>query len=237
MEIDWIKLINESLRIVASVFAGLALAYFGLRIYFRQKEYEIVKQRYLDQSLDVVAGELDEITSVLLNNWARSLELVKELRDAPGNFEKSHLEQGFLPLRGSNFNHTAHHRLKTLIKSQIIWSCYQLALSRHMTLNAIAAKEIPHAISEFVSGRLHNTTSNEITEAAFEQLQPMINQSNEFALLQDAIQRIAWHFERSRLSFKDVEKFAELDSIRKIAKELEAHYTPMLQATDEAYSA
>jgi len=237
MEIDVVKLINESLRIVASLLAGLALAYFGLRIYFRQKEYELVKQRYLDQGLDIVAGELEEITSVLLNNWARSLELVKELRDSPGNFEKSHLDQDFLPLRGSNFNHAAHHRLKVLIKSHIVWNCYQLALSRHMALNGVAAKEIPHAISEFIAGRLPDAKSEEIAEAAFEQLQPMVSKSNEFALLQDAIQRIAGHFERSRLSFKDVETFAGLDSIRKIVKELEDHYSPMLKRTEDDYEA
>lgn len=235
MEIDWVKLINESLRIVASLLAGLVLAYCGLRIYFRQKEHELVKQRYLDQCLDVVAGELEEITSVLLNNWARSLELVKELRDSPGNFERNHLDQGFLPLRGSNFNHAAHHRLKILIKSQIVWNCYQLALSRHMALNGVAAKEIPHALSEYISGRLPNASSEEIAEASFEQLQPMVNKSNEFVLLQDAIQRIAEHFERSRLSFKDVERFAELDSVRLIVKELEDHYTPMLTKTEEEY--
>lgn len=233
MEIDWVKLINESLRIVASLLAGLTLAYFGLRAYFRQKEYELVKQRYLDQCLDIVAGELEEITSVLLNNWSRSLELVKELRDSPGNFDKSHLDQGFLPLRGSNFNHAAHHRLKALVQSQIIWNCYQLALSRHMTLNGVAAKEIPHAISEFIAGRLPSATPHEIAEAAFEQLEPMVNKSNEFALLQDAIQRIAGRFERSDLSFKDVESFAEQDSVRLIVKELEDHYGPMLKKTEE----
>lgn len=237
MEVDWITLTNELLRIVASLLAGITLAYFGLRLYFRQKEYELVKQRYLDQCLDVVAGELDEVTSVLLNNWARSLELVKELRDAPRNFEVSHLEQGFLPLRASNFNHAAHHRLKALIKSQIVWSCYQLALSRHLALNAVAAKEIPHALSEFIAGRLPQATSGEIAEAAFEQLRPMVNESSEFALLQDAIQRIAGHFERSSLSFKDVQNFAELDEVKKIVKDLEDHYSPMLKKTEDDYQA
>ena len=235
MEVDWITLINESLRIVASLLAGIALAYFGLRLYFRQKEYELVKQRYLDQCLDVVAGELDEVTSVLLNNWARSLELVKELRDAPRNFEVSHLEQGFLPLRASNFNHSAHHRLKVLIKSQIVWNCYQLALSRHLALNTVAAKEIPHALSEFIAGRLPHATSDEIVEAAFDQLRPIVNKSNEFALLQDAIQRIAGHFERSSLSFQDVQSFAELYEVRHIVQELEHHYSPMLKKTENDY--
>lgn len=234
MKVDWILLINESLRIAATALAGIGLAWFGLRNYFRQKEYEIVKQRYLDQSLDVVAGELEEIASSFLNNWARSLELIQELRDSPENFEKSHLDQGFLPLRGSKFNHAAHHRLKKLINSQIVWDCYQLALSRHMALNSIAAKQIPHVISEYIAGRLPETNSSEIVASSFEELKPMANKSGEFALLQDSIQRIASHFERSRLNFKDVEKFGKLANIREIVEQLEIHYAPMLKGSSEA---
>ena len=229
MEVDWLRLVNEVLRLVSGVVAGLVLAYCGLRIYFLQKEYELVKQRYLDQCVDVVAGELEEITSVLLHNWARSLELVKELRDAPENFDRAHIEQGFLPLRASKLNHAAHHRLKVLVGSQILWDCYQLALSRHMALNAVAAKEIPHAISEYTSGRLPKAQAIEIVNAAINELKPMASKSNEFALLQDAVQRIAWHLERSRLSFKEVETFARIENIVQIVGELEARYRPMLR--------
>jgi len=232
MEIDWVKLTNDTLGVASSIAAGLVLAYCGLRIYFLQKEYELVKQRYLEGCLDVVAGELEEITSVFLHNWARSLELVKELRDAPENFEQAHLDQGFLPFRGSNLNHAAHHRLKTLTESKIFWDCYQLALSRHMALNAVAAKEIPHAISEYSSGRLPNAVASEIVQTALIELQPMMSRSNEFALLQDAIQRVALELERSRLSFKKIEAFAKRESIRRIVNELEEHYGPRLRDGD-----
>lgn len=234
MEIDWVKLTDEALRAATTIVAGLVLAYFGLRIYFRQKEYELVKQRYLEQCLDVVAGELEEISSVFMHNWARSLELVKELRDAPENFEKAHLDQGFLPFRGSNFNQPAHHRLRVLTESKIFWDCYQLALSRHMALNAIAAKEIPHAISEYVSGRLPGSEATGIVETALDELKPMMSKSNEFAPLQNAIQRIAGELERSRLGFGEIEAFAQRENVRQIVRELEELYGPQLHDEDSS---
>ena len=233
MEVDWLKVTDEALKAFSTVASGLLLAYFGLRIYFRQKEYELVKERYLEKCLDVVAGELEEITSVFLHNWARSLELVKELRDAPENFDRAHLEQGFLPFRGSNFNQPAHHRLTVLTGSKIFWESYQLALSRHMALNAIAAKEVPHAISEVVAGRLPNAKVEEIVETALAELEPMMSKSGEFALLQDAIQRIAAELERSRLGFSQVETFSARDSVRQVVQELEAHYGPQLHGDDD----
>lgn len=233
MEIDWVKLTDEALHAASSIVAGLVLAYCGLRIYFRQKEYELVKQRYLEQCLDIVTGELEEITSVFLHNWARSLELVKELRDAPENFEKAHLDQGFLPFRGSNFNQAAHHRLMVLTGSKIFWDCYQLALSQHMALNATAAKEIPHAISEHLSGRLPGSQASNIVDTALRELKPMMSKSNDFALLQNALQRIAAELERSRLSFSQIETFAARSSVREIVTELEGKYSPQLHDEED----
>ncbi|MGN6740025.1 hypothetical protein [Dyella sp.] len=228
MEIDWIKLTDEALHVASGVVTGVVLAYCGLRIYFIQKEYELVKQRYLDQCLDVVAGELEEITSVFLHNWARSLELVKELRDAPENFEKAHLDQGFIPFRGSNFNQAAHHRLRVLTGSRIFWDCYQIALAQHMAMNAIAAKEIPHAISEHLSGRLVGAKASDVVATAINELKPMSSKSSEFALLHNSLQRIAAELERSRLSFEKIETFAKRANVLEIIKELEEQFGPQL---------
>lgn len=232
MQFDWIKLTDEALRAATTIVAGLTLAYFGLRIYFRQKEYELVKQRYLEQCLDVVAGELEEVTGIFLHNWARCLELVKELRDAPQNFDRAHLGQGFLPFRGSNFNQAAHHRLRVLTGSKIFWDSYQLALARHMALNAIVANEIPHAVSEYIAGRLPDSEASTIVETALSELKPMVSKSNEFAPLQDAIRRIAGELERSRLGFGQIEAFAERKNVSQIVKEVDALYGPQLHAED-----
>jgi hypothetical protein len=35
-------------------------SYIALRVYFRQKEYELVKQRYLEGGADVIAGQVEQ---------------------------------------------------------------------------------------------------------------------------------------------------------------------------------
>jgi uncharacterized membrane-anchored protein YhcB (DUF1043 family) len=83
----------ELMKAGITLIVGLALAYFGLRIYFRQREYELVKQRYLEQSLDVISGDLEAISSAFNHNWAHCLNILKEYRDAPGTFDQAHLSQ------------------------------------------------------------------------------------------------------------------------------------------------
>ena len=45
---------------VFTIVAALLTAWFALSFYHRQKEYEIVKQRYLDGSIDVLASEIEK---------------------------------------------------------------------------------------------------------------------------------------------------------------------------------
>ena len=52
------------LELIKGIFTLAALglaAMIGSRTYFRQKDYELAKQRYLEQGLDVVAGDLPPI--------------------------------------------------------------------------------------------------------------------------------------------------------------------------------
>lgn len=199
------------------------MAYFGLRLYFRQKEYEIVKQRYLEQSIDVISGELESISSAFSHNWARCLDLLKEYRDAPQLFEKEKLNRGFLKLNGAQFNRVAHHRLQVLTGSQIFWQIYQLALSKHLGLNSIVVNEIPHAIKAQIEGNT-SVTSDQLVDAASIQLKPMPQASDHFAPLHQAMVQISRLLECERLSFDKVDSFAKKSAVIKIVRDISEHY-------------
>lgn len=218
----------EIVKAVITLIVGLALAYFGLRLYFRQKEYEIVKQRYLENSLDIIAGELESISSTFSHNWARCLDILKEYRDAPQMFNRSHLNQGFLEVSASRFNRAAHHRLHVLTGSDIFWSVYQLALSRHMALNSVVVNEIPHAIQAQLDGNI-SAEPQEIVDQAMVELKPMNEQSDHFATLHNALHRLSTELERDRLSFKTVHKFAKRQAVKAIVNEISVFYADDLK--------
>jgi uncharacterized membrane-anchored protein YhcB (DUF1043 family) len=219
----------EIAKAIAALIVGLALAYFGLRLYFRQKEYEIVKQRYLENSLDIIAGELENISSAFSHNWARCLDILKEYRDAPEIFNRSHLTQGFLELSGSKFNRAAHHRLKVLTGSDIFWRTYQLALSRHMALNSVVVNEIPLAIQAQLDGNVA-ATPQAIVDHSFAELKPMNEQSDHFATLHNALHRLSTELEKERLSFNKVHKFSKRSAVQSLVKELSDFYAMDLES-------
>lgn len=223
----------EISKAIVTLIVGLALAYFGLRLYFRQKEYEIVKQRYLENTLDIIAGELESISSTFSHNWARCLDVLKEYRDAPKLFNRLHLTQGFLELSGSRFNRAAHHRLHVLTGSDIFWNVYQLALSRHTALNSVVVNEVPQAIKAQLDGSI-DAPPQEIVDQALIELKPMNEQSDHFATLHNALYRLSTELEKDRLSFKKVHTFSKRQTVSAIVKEVSDFYAKDLEVDVDA---
>jgi hypothetical protein len=90
-----------SVEIIKGIFTLVPVAlgaWIGLRLYFRQKEYELIKQRYLEGAVDIVAAEVEQAFGTFSHNWARCLNIVKAFRDAQNDFDAKELEKGFLDL-------------------------------------------------------------------------------------------------------------------------------------------
>lgn len=121
----YIELIRGGFTLAA---VGLG-SFIALRVYFRQKEYELVKQRYLEGSLDLIAAHLESTLGTVSHNWARSMQICKSFRDTGQNFDLEELTKGFLDFDNSKFQQIAHHRLGALIKTQVIWGIFQSALA------------------------------------------------------------------------------------------------------------
>src|SRR5258706_90695 len=119
----------EVIRAVVTLAAAGLAAWVALTFFFRQKEYELIKQRYLEGGIDVIAADVENALGATSHNWARCLHLVKLYRDETSDFDPKELEREFLELDKSNFSRVAHHRIGALVGSQIIWQVYQLAFS------------------------------------------------------------------------------------------------------------
>jgi len=112
-----------------------------------------MKQRYLEGAVDAVAAQLEASFGVVSHNYARCLQVVKSFRDTGDDFDVKELEHGFLELDQSRFLEIAHHRIGTLIGSQIVWQTFQSAMAHAASANAAVSQEIPEAI------RLRRTTT------------------------------------------------------------------------------
>lgn len=137
-----IELIRGGVTLVA-VCAG---AFFTLKVYFRQKEYELVKQRYLDEGVDIVAAQVETYLGVLNHNYARCIRICGELKVSDENYDLKELDRGFLDLDSSQLVQIAIHRVRTLLGSAAVSDCFDGLMTSAVDTNATFTHSIPMMI-------------------------------------------------------------------------------------------
>lgn len=117
--------INEVVKHLITIIA-LYIGYrLGLRAYFRQKDYELVRQRYLIDGADEVAANIEYGLSVYRNNWARGLEILRMFRDVGDRINPKMFEEGYICFDQSKFQMRPHYRMEHLVGDMIFWRVQQ----------------------------------------------------------------------------------------------------------------
>ena len=208
-------------------------AWLGVKVFLRQKEYDLVKQRYLEGGIDMVSAHQEEALGIFHHNWARCLQLVKMFRDTQELFELAQLQQGFLELDSSKFHAIPHHRLQVLVHTQAFWEVYQLALAFAATANTTITKEIPEAIRLKLTTNKLNADINHIAEDSFKYLKELEIQSHKFSILTRELEALAGLLQTENLTFKNVLKFNENPEVRASVERLEREFANELKGHTE----
>lgn len=219
-----IELIKGAFTLVGAILT----AWLAILFYFRQKEYELVKQRYLEDSVDVVASEMEKAFGIHSHNWARCLNIVKAYRDQEDNFDPEELEKGFIEYESANFQTIAHHRLQVLTKSQTYWEVCQLALAFVTNNDSVMRREIPDTIKTKLTTNIIASPHSEVVEKCFTHLKEINENSHKYAILGAQLQVVSRVLEREKMSFKELEQFHEKKQITNGIATLEATYADKL---------
>ena len=163
------ELIRGAFTLVAVGGGAFIGARVGLGTYFRQKEYEMIKQRYLEGAIDIVAAEVEQALEIVTHNWTRCVNIVKAFRDEKSDFDLNELSKGFREL-DTRFHRVPHHRIGDLVGSQRIWDVYQLAMAFAANANAKITKEIPETIRLKLSTQRIDVEPAQIVDGLFAEL-------------------------------------------------------------------
>lgn len=189
-------------------------------LYFRQKEYELVKQRYLDGGVDVLIGQLEHSLGVASHNFGRCLQVMKSFRDTDAQFDLKMLSDGFLPLDSSKFAQHANHRIGSLLGSQIVWDVFQGALAYAANSNAQFTNEVPEAM------RLKRTTDwitkseKEMADAMVEDLRLLHEEGFKYTKLIAELHFLGRLLETEKLSIAAVSSFSKRPEVKQLLTRL-----------------
>lgn len=226
--IDW-KMLLEYIKALGPIAALVFGPWIAMRVYYRQKEYETTKQRYLEGCLDVIAGQLQATLGTVSHNYARCLGLCKAYRDYGDEFDATELSKGFRELDNSKFHQTEHYRLRTLIQSDIAWLFYQAALAYAARADATLSKEIPDAL-RILSKKEEGARDRETdAEKVISEARTLHDRSFVYATLQSELNALAAILEREKLGKAEVQAFSARPEVIKAVERLQQSYEELPQ--------
>lgn len=209
-------------------------AAIGLCAYFRQKEYELTKQRYLEQGLDVVAGGVESLLGIVSHNYARAMQLCRQYRENGAEIDLAELSRGFLELDTSNFHQTAHYRIGSLLNDQVIWNTFQSVMVYASATNTLLTQEIPEAIRKLAAMPEGKRDRQSDAEEMLKSVRAKHDEMFTFAELGHGLHVLSLLLEQTRLSRKAIANFHTLDAVRAVVQKLHATYPKEVEQHEAA---
>jgi len=216
---------TELLNGIFTLTAVILGAYIARKGYFRQKEYELAKQRYLEGGVDVVAAELEQALGVVSHNYARCLNICKSFRDAGVDFDIKEIDRGFIELDSSHFKQIAHHRIGSLINSQLIWDIFQSAMAYSTSANSQITKEFPEAMRlRMITDRI-SIEHESMAEKMVADLREIHDDGFKFAALLRELHVLTLLLEAETLSLKDIANFHKRPEVKQMLERLSTAFS------------
>jgi len=211
--------IVKSLLSMAGIGIGGFIAIFT---YFKQKEYELVKQRYLEGAIDVLVAHFLSMNTEVSNNYARCLQVLRSYSQSGEFFEAKELDTGFLPPKEFSFEETAHVRLQNLIGSDAFWTAFQFATAQFQAANTLLVFEIPQALRiKLSSPEKLNVDKEELADKSAELARARHDDLFKYAPIASGLHTIATILEQQKLSFKAILKVRKLPAVMEVIRKIE----------------
>jgi hypothetical protein len=213
---------------LVAFFVAAGAARVGIYYFFKQKEYELVKSRYLDGAVDLLLVELENGLNITSHNYTRALNIIKAYRDQKDDFDHAELKKGFIDIDKPQFHVVANHRLQILSGSDIFWSTYQLALSYFAHANITFTNEIIDVIRMKETTDKINKDRGDLIEPMLQAAKSQHEEGYKYSKLIHQFQVISDLLERNEMTFKQIEGFRNKSEVIKVVKMLETDFSKEL---------
>jgi len=206
-----------------SILVALLAYILGKSAYFRQKEYELITKRYLEEGLDKISENVDSSLADFRHNWAHCLNVIKSFRELGKDMREELYTEGLIAPKPSSFELWRDYRLKDIVGDNI-FNCAHQQLDAFIKESYFFFKDdLCNGIRLTLEGgkELEVVSSKEkITEAFMEEIQKFDQRARKFYELLGELQNISRIIQTQRLSFKNLEKLKTHKVVKQAVKKL-----------------
>ena len=212
--IKWLIDNSSRLAYLIPILVAYAVYRFGLKAYYKQKEYELVRTRYLENTLDELTGHVEEAISAYRNNWKSATHLLRLYKNLGTIEHHEPIDKPFIRTQAGSFKIAAAYRLGNLLGHNVdFWSMYQL-------LFVFIDSSIHFFYDEFIpalrlaSGKRETVDRDAIVNKYDTYLERLNKESYQYYELLTGLQTISCLLEAERLTFKTLKSFSRRKDVR-----------------------
>lgn len=194
---------------VVTVLLAFAAAAGAVWAFYRERGYETVRKRYLEEGLDTLAGDMDYALSVERQLFQRALNIIRQFRELGEQMPKHLLSEPRPRLDDGRFRSVTSWRVHALTGSEAFWGGAQLAFARTRQLADLIDDDLVFRVAQVVTGERGLTTSRDefcrFSASIIYSYHVVIQK--DFAETQAQLMKLVGEFERHAFGLKDVPKF------------------------------
>lgn len=212
-----------------TILAALLAYLLGLRAYHLQKEFELVRRRYLDEGLDAFAADVEHALSVSRNNWQHSLEVLKYYRDMGARMRKELLDEGYIDLDMSQFRVRPNFRIGELVGDKIFWSIQQFLFAFVGQSKSFFKDDLGGAVRHAITGGSLKISKDDMVTKYMKECENIQEQEGKYHILLAAVQKVTTEFEKQKYSLRSVHKFKDRPEVKEIVRQLKLEFSDKLK--------
>jgi hypothetical protein len=213
---------------IAPLGAALVAYLLGLRAYHLQREYELMRRRYLDEGLDAFAADVEHALGVFRNNWQHSLTILKHYREMDRAMRKELLETGFLDVQISQFRVRPNYRISTLVGDRVFWNVQQLLFAFVGTTTAFFREDLCGAVRHAVSGGALKGSKQDMIAEYIKVCDQHLATADRYHIVLGEVQAVTAELEKERFTLNSVQKFKDRQAVKEIVQRLKEAFADKL---------
>jgi len=194
-------------------FLAVLLAYFlGKSAYFRQKEYELITKRYLEEGIDSISKNVDSSLADFRHNWWYCLFVLKSFRDLGKDMRPELNNECLIEPKPSNYELWKDYRLKNIVGDDIFHIVNQLLDAFVKSSYSYFRDDMCNGIRLTLNGGQELqiiATREEIYEGMMKEVFEIDKKALKFYVLLSELQNISNLIQTKRFNFNNLNKLKD----------------------------
>lgn len=218
-------------RLIVTLSCTLAGAYFvyrlGLRSYAKQKEYELLIERYLNNGVDPVVATVDHALNMFKQNYAQALRLLNKFKDTQSAalpLDEKEYKFEFLKYNPESLSVAPFYKVQSITGDDIFWESFQLLIAFVDRSYHFFQNQFRQAIEYYLETDKITKSLDDMCNDFYNDVWRHYKESERYHKILMELQNISLFLETKKLSFKELVELRSRPAMKDYVRRLRAEF-------------